>query len=407
MKTKHAKILLIDDNPKNLQVAMNILDREGYDLIYAQNGIKGIELAKKNSFDLILLDVMMPQLDGYSVCKKLKSDPKTEDIPIIFLTVKDDEKDIIKGFECGGIDYVTKPFYTAVLLKRVKTHLTLSQTTKELKNLNDNLEEKIQEQVQHIRLKDQILFQQAKMASMGEMIANIAHQWRQPLTAISASTVVIKTKFGTDGFDFSTNSGIKKCEDYINLKLNDIENYVTLLSTTIDDFRNFFKPQKELSHFTLKQCIEKSLKLLMANFENSNIKIITNIDDIKIVGLENEFAQVLINILNNAQDALLQNEKTEQKLIFINAEQKEDLAEISIRDNGGGIDRDIINKIFEPYFTTKHQSQGTGIGLYMSQEIIQKHMHGEIKVENISYKYKNRDYYGAEFTIKIPLSLKN
>jgi len=407
VKTRNAKILLIDDNPKNLQVAMNILDKEGYDLIYAQDGTKGVELAKKNEFDLILLDILMPQMDGYEVCKVLKSDSKTKDIPIIFLTVKDDERDIIKGFECGGVDYVTKPFYTAVLLKRVKTHLALSQTTKELKNLNENLEQKIKEQVQNIRLKDQLLFQQAKMASMGEMIANIAHQWRQPLNAISATTSVIKTKFGIEGFDFHTDEGIEECISYIDMKLTDIESYVLTLSTTIDDFRNFFKPQKELSRFTLENCIEQSLKLLMANFEDSDIKIITMIEDIEIVGLENEFAQVLINLLNNAQDALLQNKNLDKKLIFINASKKEDFAEISIKDNAGGIDQDIINKIFEPYFTTKHQTQGTGIGLYMSQEIIQKHMHGKIEAKNVSYIFDNKEYNGAEFTIKIPLTLKN
>jgi C4-dicarboxylate-specific signal transduction histidine kinase len=407
MKTKRAKILLIDDNPKNLQVAMSILDKEGYDLIYAQDGKRGVELTQKNNFDLILLDVLMPRMDGYAVCKKLKSDPKTKNIPIIFLTVKDEEKDIIKGFECGGVDYVTKPFYTTVLLKRVKTHITLSQTTKELKNLNENLEYKVKEQVENIQLKDQMLFQQAKMASMGEMIANIAHQWRQPLTAISASTVVVKTKFATEEFDFTTENGVEKCKDYVHQKLSDIESYVTVLSTTIDDFRNFFKPQKELSGFTLQTCIQKSLKLLVANFESSDIKIIPKIDDLKIVGLENEFAQVLINLLNNAQDALLQNHQLDEKLIFINGYQNGDFAEISIKDNAGGIDKEIIDKIFEPYFTTKHQTQGTGIGLYMSQEIIQKHMQGQIEAKNISYKYENKEYNGAEFTIKIPLTLKN
>ncbi len=400
---KKEKILLIDDNPKNLQVAMNILDCEGYNLIYAQNGKKGIELALKNNLDLILLDIMMPHMDGYTVCQKLKSQEKTKDIPIIFLTVKDEEKDIIQGFECGGVDYVTKPFYTTILLKRVKTHLTLSRTTKELKYLNKNLAKKVKEQVEQLRLSDQILFQQSKMASMGEMIANIAHQWRQPLSAISSSTLLLKTKFASDSFDFSSQKGIDECKNYVDQKLNDVESYISTLSTTIDDFRNFFKPQKKRSKFNLKQSVQKSIKLLMANFKNSNIKIINEVEDIDIITLENEFSQVLINILNNAKDALMQDKTLKDRLIFITSKKDKDFIQLSIKDSGGGVKEDIKEKIFEPYFTTKHQTQGTGIGLYMTKEIIQKHMNGVIEVDNISYRYENIDYKGAEFIIKIPL----
>ncbi len=404
MKRENEKILLIDDNPKNLQVAMNILNKEGYSLIYAKDGKKGIELALKNSLNLILLDIMMPQMDGYTVCQKLKSNSRTKDIPIIFLTVKDEEQDIVKGFDCGGVDYVTKPFYTEVLLKRVKTHLALSQTTKELKYLNENLEKKVKEQVESLRLNDQILFQQSKMASMGEMIANIAHQWRQPLNAISGSSVLLKTKFASDSFDLLTPHGVDICKNYIHDKLDDIENYVSTLSTTIDDFRNFFKPQKEMSEFTISGSIQKSLKLLSANFKDSDIKIINKIEEIKIVGLENEFSQVIINILNNAKDALTEDKTSQNKLIFITVKKEGDFVKISLKDSGGGIKEDIVEKIFEPYFTTKHQTQGTGIGLHMTKEIIEKHMNGTIEVKNTSYNYENRDYIGANFIIKVPLN---
>jgi signal transduction histidine kinase len=256
--------------------------------------------------------------------------------------------------------------------------------------------------ITEIKTKDNLLFQQSKMASMGEMLANIAHQWRQPLNVISATTSVIKTKFAIDKFNFDTTQGVDQCKKYIDIKLSDIENYVLTLSSTIDNFRNFFKPQINLTLFTLENCIQQSLKLLMANFKNSGIKIITKIENVEILGIENEFAQVLINILNNAQDALLQNSELKKRVIFIDAHKNGDFAEIAIRDNAGGVDKDIIDKIFEPYFTTKHQTQGTGIGLYMSQEIIQKHMQGEISIKNISYQYEDEQYRGAKFIIKIP-----
>ncbi len=401
----NSKILLIDDNAKNLQVAMGILSKEGYNLVYAQDGEKGLELAKSGDIDLILLDVIMPKLDGYEVCKKLKSNPQTSEIPVIFLTIKDEEQDIITGFEQGGIDYVTKPFYTEVLLKRVKTHLNLAKTTKELKHLNENLEQQVKKQVQNLRLKDQVLFQQAKMASMGEMIANIAHQWRQPLGAISATTLGLKTKFALDKFELDNERGVKKCKEQVNEKLDDIETYVNTLSNTINDFRNFFKPQKDLDVFESASVIESSLKLLSYSLHNGDITIVKDINSVKITGFESELSQAVINILNNAKD-VLNGQKDLKKFIFISTKQIGDEAYIVIKDSGGGIKSENKEDIFKPYFTTKSENDGTGIGLWMSREIVENHMNGKIEVKNITYTYENEELKGAKFTIKIPISIK-
>ncbi len=399
------KILLIDDNAKNLQVAMGILSKEGYNLVYAQDGEKGLELAKSGDIDLILLDIIMPKLDGYEVCKKLKLHETTKEIPVIFLTVKDEEQDIITGFEEGGIDYVTKPFYTEVLLKRVKTHLNLSKTTKELQHLNENLEQQVQQQVQSLRLKDQVLFQQAKMASMGEMIANIAHQWRQPLGAISATTLGLKTKFALDKFELDNEQGIKKCKKQVDEKLDDIENYVNILSNTISDFRNFFKPQKDLNVFESASVIESSLKLLSYTLQNGDITIVKDINSVKITGFESELSQAVINILNNAKDALNEQEDL-KKFIFISTKRIENEAHIIIKDSAGGIKSENKKDIFKPYFTTKIENDGTGIGLWMSREIVENHMGGKIEAKNVTYTYENEELKGAEFTIKIPISIK-
>ncbi len=406
LKNRSAKILLIDDNPKNLQVAMGILNKEGYNLIYAQDGKKGLELAQKGDFNLILLDIVMMGMDGYSVCQELKSNIKTKEIPIIFLTVKDEEQDIVKGFEYGGVDYITKPFYSEVLLRKVKTHINLSKTTKELKHLNENLARTVEEQVEKIRLKEQILFQQSKMAAMGEMIANIAHQWRQPLSAISTTAIGLKIKLQTEHFNLSNQEGVEKCIEDANKKLDDIEEYIGILSDTIDDFRNFFKPQKNVESFDIDTVVQKSIKLLEANFKDSHIRFINDTKNIEIVGFENELAQVLINILNNARDALIEQDDLAEKLIFISTKKSGDFLIISIKDSAGGIKEELLDKIYEPYFTTKHQSIGTGIGLYMSQEIIKKHMHGTIETKNVKYTYDKKYYFGAEFTIKIPLKIK-
>lgn len=398
LKKEQTKILIIDDNTKNLQVALNILDKEGYNLIYAQDGQKGLDLALENSPDLILLDVLMPEMDGYRVCKTLKENPKTKDVPIIFLTVRDEESDIIKGFECGGLDYITKPFYTSVLLKRVETHLKLTK-------LNNDLHKEVKEKIEDIRVKEQMLFQQAKMASMGEMIANIAHQWRQPLGSINSAIIGLKSKLAIEKFDLNTPKGQKECISHFDEKLSKIEDYTKHLTNTIDDFRNFFKPNKDKTSFMISEAITTSLNLLSANFQNSEIEIVTDISDTQVHSLENELTQVIINILNNAKDALKKTTCHPYKVIYITTKYTDDFLTISIKDSAGGISEDIQDKVFEPYFTTKHQTSGTGIGLYMSKEIIEKHLHGTLAMTNVHFPHKDVECNGAEFTIKIPLEL--
>ncbi|MFV0564172.1 cache domain-containing protein [Malaciobacter mytili] len=251
--------------------------------------------------------------------------------------------------------------------------------------------EKIYKEINKNRKKDSLLAQQSKMASMGEMIGNIAHQWRQPLSLIStiASGMKMQKEFGLlDDKEFENN-------------INNITKTTQHLSKTIDDFKNFFKPNKDKERFKAYNIIEKSLSLVSAQFKSRNIDIIKDIENIEIYGLENELIQVLINILNNARDELIKND-FEPKLIFICIKRENNQVKIKIKDNAGGVPIKFLDKIFEPYFTTKHQTQGTGIGLYMSQEIIVKHMSGNIEVENIEFMYEKQHFKGAQFTISLP-----
>lgn len=245
-----------------------------------------------------------------------------------------------------------------------------------------------------LKNKDNLLHIQSKHAAMGEMLSNISHQWRQPLSMISTiatSLDIVYQEKGFDKKDFSEN-------------MKTINDTVQYLSKTIDDFRTFFIPNKEKKQFNVNKILEKAFSLVSSQFKNKNIHIIKNIDSLDIFGFENEFLQVVINILNNSRDALEKNNTIKEKYIFIDVYKKDDYITISIKDNAEGIEEEIINKIFDPYFTTKHQSQGTGIGLYMSEEIIQKHMNGEITVKNEVFNYHNKEYKGALFNIKLPLS---
>ena len=253
---------------------------------------------------------------------------------------------------------------------------------------------KIEKQIDENIKKDRILAYQSKMVAMGEMIGNIAHQWRQPLSTISTITTGIK---------FQRDMGIVNTE-LENNAMERINKHVQYLSETIDDFRNFFEPNKEANKFKIDELFKKAFDLIEVQNAKKNITFIKEIESIEVFTLENELLQVLINILTNASDALDKVEN--KKYIFISTKIKDEEIVIEIKDNGIGIDDAIIAKIFEPYFTTKNKAQGTGIGLFMSQQIIIKHLKGSIKVANVRYKYKGESFKGASFKIKLPLIKK-
>jgi len=261
-----------------------------------------------------------------------------------------------------------------------------------LKKLNNKLNDKIKEEMIKNEEKNRILIQQSRMASMGEMLENIAHQWRQPLSTISMATtgIEIRKEMGTlNDNDFSDS-------------INHIKHSTQFLSETIDSFRNFFNQEKEQKTINIKTTIEKTLELLGVNLSKNDILFIKDIEEHSINTLENELIQVLMNIIINAKDALNNNEN--EKLILINVYMENDKLIICIKDNAGGIEKSIIDKIFEPYFTTKHQFKGTGIGLYMSKIMVEKHLFGEIKVKNNEFEYLFKKYIGAEFTLSLPIS---
>ena len=248
---------------------------------------------------------------------------------------------------------------------------------------------------QELKSKDQLILQQSKMAAMGEMLETIAHQWRQPLSVISTAASGMKMK---KEFEILEDEEFNESCDHI------IE-IVNHLSGTIDDFRNFFKPHKNKELFNLKDTVEKTFSLIGSKFKNSEIELVYNLEDVQIHGFENELIQALMVILNNAKDAFSAQDESTRKFIFIDLYENEYNAVLKIKDSAGGIPDDILHKIFNPYFTTKQESSGTGIGLYMTEEIVAKHMKGHVLALNSEYVYDGEDYRGAEFIVELP-SLK-
>jgi len=250
-------------------------------------------------------------------------------------------------------------------------------------NISDISQEKKQEK---------LIYQQSKMAAMGEMIGNIAHQWRQPLSIISTAAT---------GMQIQKEHNILS-DKQLNETCEIINNNAQYLSKTIDDFKNFIKGDRQKSKFDLSKQIESFLHLIEGTIKNSDIDVVLNLDeDISINGYENELTQCLINIFNNSKDIL--NEKDiKNKFIFISTYKEGENIIIKIKDNAGGIPNDILSKVFEPYFTTKHKSQGTGLGLHMTYNLIVDGMKGDIKATNSNFLYNDERYVGAEFTIILP-----
>jgi len=234
---------------------------------------------------------------------------------------------------------------------------------------------------------------QSKLASMGEMIGNIAHQWRQPLSVIS---------MGATGMQAQREHGLLT-DAKLNKMCDSINKNAQYLSRTIDDFRNFIKGDRIKTVFSLRDDIDSFLNLVEGSIKNNDIKVILSLErNIQINGYENELIQCLINIFNNAKDAL-KDLNDYQRLIFISSEVNDTNAIIKIKDNGGGVPSEILEKVFEPYFTTKHKSQGTGLGLHMTYNLIVDGMGGSIEVKNKQYNFENKDYTGAEFMITLPM----
>jgi signal transduction histidine kinase len=274
------------------------------------------------------------------------------------------------------------------------------KTEKRLKELNQNLEKKVDEQKklileehEKVKKREKTLSDQSKLISMGEMIGNIAHQWRQPLSVIT--TIV-------SGINLKLDYGQKVFEKELREASKQILQQADYLSKTIDDFRDFIKSEKNYSEIKITEVIKKTLSLVDASLKSNHIKIETKIDeDILILGNINELSQALINIIKNSKDALvLLDEKKSERGIFIETKKlnsKEFL--LSILDTAGGIQEEIIDRIFEPYFTTKHPTVGTGIGLSMCDKIIRERHKGVIFVENREFEYNNKTYKGACFKI--------
>ncbi len=286
----------------------------------------------------------------------------------------------------GEITGVVLIFRDRTERKQAEEALTAKQL--QLEEFNLTLEKRIQEAVAELRQKDQIMINQSRLASMGEMIGNIAHQWRQPLNALGLLIYNIK-----DAFQFNTLNA-----EYLDQAVADGSRMVQNMSTTISDFSNFFRPDKEFVAFSATKQIRAAILLVESSYKNSDIAIYLDApNDLELMGFPNEYSQVLLNLLSNAKEAVLRRNQLHQQLsrrVEIRLTERDGHGCVAVADNGGGIPVHILDMIFDPYFSTK--DRGSGIGLYMSKMIIERNMYGGITARNIEE--------GAEFTVCTPLA---
>ena len=418
-KLQLSNIMVVDDTPANLTLLDEMLSIHFKEVRLFTDGLFALESAKSSPPNLILLDVMMPQINGYDVCQRLKADDKLKNIPVIFISAKNETFDKVKAFNVGGVDYITKPFQIEEVLARVETHLKLHFYRLQLEEKNASLKNAL-EALKDAQLQ---LIQSKTMASLGTLTAGIAHEINNPVNAINSSRISLKRmldklqqlgslyeQISTDNLD-SQLEIIKNYKEEINLDvllegINDLLNNIERGSKrTIDiiqslkTFTHTDLSQKE--NINIHENLDSTLMLLNHKIKDK-ITIQKDYGDVPdIQCFPGKINQVFMNLISNSIDAI--NEKKDEsgfgkitiKTSLIKKSSNKFL-EVSISDTGCGVPDEIKERIFEPFFTTKEVGKGTGLGLSISHGIIQNHL-GSITVES-------KIGIGTTFTILLPFN---
>ncbi len=383
MKDKNSErsiILIVDDNQTNLDVLFELLRNYGFKVLVAQDGESAIEQIEYIHPDLILLDIMMPGIDGFETCRRLKADPPTQDIPIIFMSALSDTLDKVKGFQTGAVDYITKPFQHEEVLSRIETHLTIRSLQKkleeknvELAHLNQNLERLVEQ-------KSKQLIDQEKTAIIGRLTQGMVHNLKSPLQVMQTSVDLIETK-ATKINDYSFFSYTKYILQAIT-KVNQIMDTLMVKSRK--------EQEQDLQPVNINELVQREIQLLEGNlyFKNKIKKKYFYDDQVPNIPLIYSYiSQVFYNLINNAMDAMWDKKNRELTIV---TRQDESKIYLEIADTGCGIAPEDFSKIFDPFYTSKPakgeeqkegEPTGTGLGLYTCIELL-KPFKGEIAISS-------------------------
>jgi len=393
----HHVILVVDDSSANLTMLTDYLEDSGFSTLTASNGKDALQQALQKHPDLILLDVVMPGLDGFETCRQLKAQQVLQEIPVIFMTALSSTEDKIKGFQAGAVDYITKPFRQEEILARVNTHLQIRDLTRSLQKANQEL----MTTLEHLKATQNQLVETEKMAALGGLVSGMAHTINTPLGigVTAASALELETRNLIEAYqgDKMTRSALQA---YLAMASKSSQLILDNLLRAADLVRSFKQVAVDQSAigsraFPVKKYIEDTVRSLQSKIDESRLSLVIEGDEGLIISsYPGVFAQVISNlVLNSITHAYPQNESGQ--LRFLLKKQKKHLL-IEYSDDGSGIPAEYLTKIFDPFFTTARNRGGIGLGMYIVYNLVTQKLHGTIQCDS-------QVGIGTTFTIELPL----
>lgn len=410
-------ILVVDDNPTNLSVLSHALREAGLEVRIATDGEDALEQVAHKLPALILLDVQMPGMDGFETCQRLKADPKTQTVPVIFMTALSDADSKVKGLSLGAVDYITKPFEQTEVLARVKIHLQLRHLTQTLQDWNGLLEQQVQERTAALQTAQIQLVQQEKLSSLGQLVAGIAHEMNNPIGCVANNMYPVETYFANfkqllQLYQQYYPEPVPEIQDALeeadlNFALEDMSKLLKSMMVSTERIREISLSLRNFARAdsTEKMCVDVHEGLdstllilghrLKAAGRRSAIALSKDYDDLPQLNCyAGQLNQVFMNLIANAIDAL---EDHPTPAIHIQTKLDGDhTIVIRIADNGIGMTPNVQQKIFQPLFTTKPMGKGTGLGLVIAQQIVVEKHDGRLSC------FSNPGV-GTEFVIELPI----
>lgn len=391
-----ANILVVDDTVANLRLLVNLLVEQGYKVRPASNGMMALSAARTEPPDLILLDILMPNMDGYQVCEQLKAEPLTCDIPVIFISAVNEVLDKVKAFTIGGVDYITKPFQIEEVLVRIETHLALRSLQKDLQEKNEELVKTLQ-QLQSTQAQ---LIESEKMAALGNLVAGVAHEINTPV-GVSVTAASVLAEDATDLLESYKSGHMKRSEleTFVETAIESSNMILANLKRAADLIHSFKQVAVDQSSelqrcFKVKEYLEEIILSLVANLKKTKHTVkIEGDDTLTLDSYPGAFSQVVTNLVMNS--LIHAYDKEDSGKIYLKFKQEGEQVIFQYSDDGKGISQGNLSQIFDPFFTTNRSQGGTGLGLHIVYNLVTQKLKGTIRCES-------QVGLGTQFIIQLP-----